>query len=185
MHSGAVYFLWKGPQLLYIGCTKDISDRLRMHRAAGKFRAASYGVIVLGWDRATAFHVPDLWLRDVEWDYICAYPTPYNAELTHGTAKKQRPSFANGDAVLTWGVFPRPYRWWETGLDFLKSGLWRSLPALREPNRVAGFNQFLDDYEADRKVPGKRSNVKGRKHKQELSELVKEAAQSLRAYARE
>lgn len=63
----AVYFLWLGPQLIYVGQTIQAQTRFEQHYASGK-----------RWSRATMLAVPHGWGRTVEADYVRRYRPPLN-----------------------------------------------------------------------------------------------------------
>lgn len=68
--DAAVYFLWYGPRLMYIGNSLYLGLRLRQHELAGKipFNAASW--LDVGGDKS--------FVEAVEAAYIRAYRPPFN-----------------------------------------------------------------------------------------------------------
>lgn len=74
-----IYFLWRGPALIYIGRSVNVPARLLAHDYAGTWR--NRGGKVIPWDRATAFACRRFDLEDVEKLYIRAYRPQFNAIL--------------------------------------------------------------------------------------------------------
>jgi hypothetical protein len=66
--EGGVYFLWFGPELIYIGKGVRVGDRIHRHRKDG----------VRPFTHATYLPGPDQLIRDFESDYVQRYHPPFN-----------------------------------------------------------------------------------------------------------
>ncbi len=63
-----VYFLWYGPELIYIGKGVYVGDRIHRHRKDG----------VKPFTHATYLRGPDEFIRGFEADYVHRYHPPFN-----------------------------------------------------------------------------------------------------------
>lgn len=84
-YCGGVYFLWFADDLVYIGKSKHIYNRISDHERRGEIAFDRHTCIILDAGRV---HRPDidLILQDHERAYIARYPTPYNSRyFTPGT----------------------------------------------------------------------------------------------------
>ncbi len=71
---GGVYFLWRGPSLLYVGIANAIYRRIDSHTTARRIPFDD----VSGFEVAGRFR-RDLYLKAIECAYIRALSPPYNA----------------------------------------------------------------------------------------------------------
>lgn len=73
-----IYFLWRGPQLLYIGQCDSMDRRIQVHFLCrkGKRQGRYYP-----YTRHTAMPFPEEGLDSIEYPYIQAYRPPYNEML--------------------------------------------------------------------------------------------------------
>lgn len=79
-----IYFLWRGPELLYVGQSIHVETRLREHSGRG----------LIPWTRHTVMRAEIGQLERIERDYIRAYRPPHN------TAWRQQPfPAARGDEI--------------------------------------------------------------------------------------
>lgn len=76
--SGGVYFLWRGPQLLYVGLTRYLGERLFQHRMARDGMRAGKPI---PFTRYTFKEMPDSEIEGFESDYILSYMPPYNDKI--------------------------------------------------------------------------------------------------------
>lgn len=74
--TSGIYFLWHGPQLLYVGQSSNLSNRIYSHsRAAG----ARHGLVKqIPFARCTFITCPEGYRFELETKYIRAYRPPYN-----------------------------------------------------------------------------------------------------------
>lgn len=79
--NSGVYFLWRGPQLVYIGRSVHVPNRAYQHAMAGTILNPKGKV--MPWTRVSAFSCSRDELADVELAYILAYRPPYNDKFTH------------------------------------------------------------------------------------------------------
>jgi hypothetical protein len=77
---GGVYFLWRGPQLLYIGLSRYLGERLAQHLWA-KIGLRSGKRIPF--THYTYKAMPDSEIENFESDYILAYVPPYNDKIPY------------------------------------------------------------------------------------------------------
>lgn len=68
--DAAIYFLWYGPRLVYIGQSRYLGMRLRQHDLARKFRFDLATWIEVVGDKA--------FMEEIESAYIRAYRPPFN-----------------------------------------------------------------------------------------------------------
>ncbi len=83
--TAGIYFLWFGEELVYIGKSKCIAQRIIEHENVGRIVFDSHTCLILDIGRT---HRPDLSeiLQDHERAYIARYPTPHNSRYyTPGT----------------------------------------------------------------------------------------------------
>lgn len=85
-----IYFLWRGPELLYVGQSIHVETRLADHRRHG----------FVQWERYTAMRAETRQLEQIERDYIRAYGPPYN------TRWRQQPFPAARGDEITIGMRP-------------------------------------------------------------------------------
>lgn len=81
----AVYFLWRGPELLYIGGSTQPMERMYHHECAKLYGDPWGNNLPMPFDRATFLSVPRGWLYELESMYLEKFPTPFN-----WTTKKAR-----------------------------------------------------------------------------------------------
>lgn len=72
-----IYFLWRGPQLLYIGASKNVAWRIGWHALKREGMQNPTGS-EMPFDRATSFAMAMVPARVLERDYIHVYLPPYN-----------------------------------------------------------------------------------------------------------
>jgi hypothetical protein len=76
--EGGVYFLWRGPQLLYIGQTYCLNERLHAHWSA-KIGLSRSKRIPFAW--RSWLVCPDAARVDMETMYIRTYLPPFNEKI--------------------------------------------------------------------------------------------------------
>lgn len=75
-----VYFLWKGPELLYIGATTDRGTRITRHYREKRYAYSTAGIEKpIPFDRVTFFNCTREELWDLEHAYQTLYQAPYNS----------------------------------------------------------------------------------------------------------
>lgn len=73
----AVYFLWWDDELMYVGSTKNVNQRLHWHHCAWRYRNPSYWVHVRH-NRATSLASTKEECQELEYQYIGTYCPPFN-----------------------------------------------------------------------------------------------------------
>jgi hypothetical protein len=77
-----IYFMWRGPQLLYIGSSMDdMEDRIYVHRRAQM--GTRRGHRRYRFTHFTCMEHALVGLHDLEYRYIQAYIPPFNEHLTN------------------------------------------------------------------------------------------------------
>lgn len=71
-----IYFLWNGPQLVYIGQSKDVWGRMDVHTRMHEWWNTK--AKTKQFTAATVSHVPLGMLKEIESEYIEKYEPPYN-----------------------------------------------------------------------------------------------------------
>lgn len=79
--DSGIYFLWRGPQLIYIGATAYLSDRLPMHRKAQLQLCRGRRLPFTHW---TCLVLPLSRFPRLEHRYIQAYEPPFNDRIERG-----------------------------------------------------------------------------------------------------
>lgn len=70
-----IYFLWRGPELVYIGQSLCVPDRLFQHQRARDGLASGKRMQFI---RATSIPCAATDLTEIEYEYICTYGPPFN-----------------------------------------------------------------------------------------------------------
>lgn len=70
----SLYFLWKDDELLYVGASTQVADRVARHVRDRRYRSAQSGVFI-DFNRATFLAVPD---RRELWPLESAYQHQYD-----------------------------------------------------------------------------------------------------------
>jgi hypothetical protein len=79
--GAAVYFLWDGDELLYIGCSKNAWERVAQHGRARDYRSPSYTICV-PFKRHTMLKCPQHAMFDIEMALIEKFGRPPHNRTT-------------------------------------------------------------------------------------------------------
>lgn len=78
IHAAGIYFLWRGPQLVYIGRSTNIDVRLSQHASAADCLRSGK---IIPHNFANAFNAPENEIAKIERAYIAAYLPPFNDKI--------------------------------------------------------------------------------------------------------